>query len=391
MNERKIKIFLLIAGFIYLLTEILTLIYFVWMTKAIKITFIIFFCLNIVCFIFAFLTFLKIYKTEVFIAFLILNSVIYLIILSVNLSKFLNYWKYCPYLITDFDYNLHFERRCELYNINNNSRYLYQYICSYDSSKDFKKNKLKNQIKKDSIICIPLKEIKENEDNEVKNLFINEYKNINNYYCSRTNMPKTYSFVNYKNCKKTKYSLNIVLYIIFIFKLIFTVLTPFFLIIYSLTENIHNRPRIRMREINLSNNEEFRNRIPNNIERNIGNDRIQNRNFNNEENRDNIDNRFRAMVNELIRIRDLFRNLNNNNNNQLNNDTKASENPSMDNSFIKQKTRNIILENKQEYSIETNIKNIISNKDNKKFNAINLEEINIQILNSDKNELRNNS
>ena len=359
------------------------------MTKAIKITYIIFFCFSIVCYIFSFLTFIKIYDASVFIGFLFLNYVIYLIILSVNLRKFLNYWKYCPYLITDFDYNLHFERRCELYNINNNSRYLYQYICSYDSSKDFKKNKLKNQIKKDSIICISLKEIKENEDNEVKNLFINEYKNIKNYYCSRTNMPKTYSFVNHKNCKKAKYSLNIALYIIFIFEFIFLYVFPFCFFIYSIGESLHNRLQMRRREINLSNNEHLRNRFPNNIERNVENDRIQNRNFNNEENRDNIDNRFRAMINELNRLRDLFRNLNNNNN-QLNNDTKASENPSMDNSFIKQKTRNIILENKQEYSIETNIKNL-SNKNNKKFNAINLEEINIQILNSDKNELRNNS
>ena len=97
------------------------------------------------------------------------------------------------------------------------------------------------------------------------------------------------------------------------------------------------------------------------------------------------------MVNGLNRITDLFRNLRNNNN-QLNNDTKASENPYyMNNSFMKQKTRNIVLENKQEYAIKANIKNIISNKENKIFNVINLEEINIQILNSEKNELKNNN
>ena len=67
--------------------------------------------------------------------------------LSVNLGKFLKYWKYCPYLITDLDYNLHFERRCELYNINNNCRYLYQYICLYDSSQDFKKIILRIKLK----------------------------------------------------------------------------------------------------------------------------------------------------------------------------------------------------------------------------------------------------
>ena len=126
--------------------------------------------------------------------------VVYLIILSLNIIKFFKYWKYCPYLIKDLDYNLHFERRCELYNINHNSRYLYQYICSYDSSKDFKKYYLKYKIQNDNIICIPIKEIK--VINEVIYLFNNEYKNINNYYCSRTNIPDNYSFVNPKNCKK---------------------------------------------------------------------------------------------------------------------------------------------------------------------------------------------
>ena len=303
----------------------------------------------------------------------------------------MKYWKYCPYLITDLDYNLHFERRCELYNINNNSRYSYQYICSYDSSKNFKKNNLKNKIKIDNIICIPVKEIKGNEYNEVKNLFINEYKNFNNYYCSRTNIPKNYSFVNHKDCKKTKYFLSITLYIIFIFEFIFfyIILCISFHIFMSnyFRINVMRGRRVR----NLSNNEDLRNNLPGNIGRNIENELIQNRNVNNEANRNSIDNRFRAMANELNRLRNLFRNLLNNiNNNQLNNDTKESENPYMDNSFIRQKTRNIILENKQEYSIETNIKNIISNKDNKIFKAINLEEINIQILNSESNELRNN-
>ena len=136
----------------------------------------------------------------------------------------------------------------------------------------------------------------------------------------------------------------------------------------------HFRIRMRRGNLNQSNHIELRNRFPNNIERNAENDRIQNRSFNNE------------IANEINRLRDLLRN----NNNQLNNITitNASVNGYMDKSFIKIKTRNIIIENKQEYPIETNIKNIITKKDNK--NAINLEEINIQILNC-KNELINNS
>ena len=390
MTSSKTILFLLIVHFIYLSTEIFTLIFYIWMSAAIKIAFIIFFCSNIIYYICAALFILKIQKKLLFFIPLmcyILNYLIYLIILSVNISKLKKYWKYCPYLVTDLDYSLHFERRCELYNINENSRYSYQYICSYDSSKDFKKNNLKNEIKIDDIICISAKEIKENESNEVKTSFNNEYKNSNNYYCSRTNIPDNYSFVNHKNCKKAKYIWTIILYIIFIFEFIFS----HFIFIYAFPKifNVFGlRERMRRdRDINFP---DFP-AIPDNADINPENDEIQN--TRNEENRNNIINRFRAMEIALNRVTENIRNLINNNinNNQLINDTKASENPYIDNSYIKQKTKNIIIENKQEYSIETNIKNIRAIKDNKIFNAINLDEIDIKIANSEKNELGNKS
>ena len=58
------------------------------------------------------------------------------IYITLIIKYYFEYWKNCPFTITD-DYNLHYQRRCELYNINENSRYLYQYICSYDPSGDF--------------------------------------------------------------------------------------------------------------------------------------------------------------------------------------------------------------------------------------------------------------
>ena len=55
-----------------------------------------------------------------------------------------NYLQECPFLFKSeliphkiLDYE---KRRCELYNIYNNSRYKYQYICSYDVAKDFEAN-----------------------------------------------------------------------------------------------------------------------------------------------------------------------------------------------------------------------------------------------------------
>ena len=229
MDTWKFILFLIITEIIYLLSEILTLIYSVWITKAIKITFIIFFCFNIISYIFAILALVKIYETCFsYISLLVFycNFFVYLVILSVNISKFFKYWKYCPYLIKGLDYNLHFERRCELYNINHNSRCLYQYICSYNSSKDFKKYNIKKEIQNENIICIPVKGIK--ETNVIIYLFNNEYKNINNYYCSRTNIPDNYSFVNHKNCKKAKYSLMIALHVLFILEYIFYSCVLFF-------------------------------------------------------------------------------------------------------------------------------------------------------------------
>ena len=326
----KFRFFLWTIALIYLVNEILILIFTVWITKAIKTAFIIFFCFNVIYYIFIFV---DLYKFEYCFSycsllFFLFNFSAYLIILSVNISKFFKYWKYCPYLLKDLDYNLHFERRCELYNINNNSRYLYQYICSYDSSKDFKKDK---------IICNSVKAI--NETNKVLYLFNNEYQKSNKYYCSRTNMPDNYSFVNHKKCKKANYSWMIALLVIYIFEYIF-----YYVILIFIGEGFHNYQNYRGRR------------------------RERTRNINRLEN------------NEIQ-----------NNNSQTNIDTKSSENPYESNIFMQQKTRNIIIENKQEYSIDTNIKNNILNKENKKPNAISLDEISINISNTEKNEINNNN
>ena len=387
MKISKFRLFVLITEFIYLFSEIFTLIYTIWITKAIKISFIIFFCFNIIYYIFAFLALVKIYVSEFAHLSLLLfyiNFFTYFIILTVNIDQFFKYWKYCPYLIKDLDYNLDFERRCELYNINKNSRYSYQYICSYDSSKDFKKYDLEYEIQNDNIICISVYKIK--KTNEIIFKFNNEYKDNINYYCSRTNSPYNYPFVNHTNCKKVKYSLMIALYIIFIFEFIFYFFLMCIIIIKlsikSCAINHGGRRERREQNIIIRDINRLRNSPQNSIERNVENDNIQNRN--------NELNRIREMRNGFDRIMDLLRPIINNNN-QPNNETKESEKSYGVNNFIQQKTRNIIIENKKEYSIETNIKNIISNKENKVSNSINLEEINIQISNTEKNEIINNN
>ena len=82
-----------------------------------------------------------------------------------------------------------------------NSRYLYQYICSYDSSKDFNVKKeinYKNKNKKENIICLPYKNII--KDNKIIEPFNNEYNNSKKYYCSRTNKPADYNYAKLEDC-----------------------------------------------------------------------------------------------------------------------------------------------------------------------------------------------
>ena len=134
-------------------------------------------------------------------------------VISLNYSKYKKYWLNCPFTITDENYN--YERRCELYNINNNSRYSYQYICSYDSSKEFinkelvskdavkKKKKLQKEIKPEYIICNPV--IKLIPNNSIIDLFNKNY-NKNKYYCSRTDKPKKLSLAKDKDCIKIKFT-----------------------------------------------------------------------------------------------------------------------------------------------------------------------------------------
>ena len=125
-----------------------------------------------------------------------------------------DYWDNCPFFIYD-DLNKHYNRRCELYNINHNSRYSYQYICSFDPSGPFKyetethflydkkvEKKLRKKIQPDYLRCIRLNSLI--TDNEVITLFINEYKNSKNYYCSRTNKPKKNFSISDKDCKSKK-------------------------------------------------------------------------------------------------------------------------------------------------------------------------------------------
>ena len=192
-------VFFGVINFCSLITNIFSLFYNILCSKAFEIvTYISFslFIFFIICYtIFYILTQIS-YRTADKIGIAILITIpifllIYiaeLIILSINLVKFKEFRKECPFNIK-FDEN--YEKRCELFNINTNSRYKYQYICSYNASTDFR---LSKEIKNNKIICIkaktPINYI------EFKNISNNLSNNI--YYCSRTNIPFNNTYINIK-------------------------------------------------------------------------------------------------------------------------------------------------------------------------------------------------
>ena len=159
MEGKKIsRIIILSLGFLFFLNAILTLSYNIWTTKTIKILYNICFFFLFLCYVYIFLLevtlnkfcFRKIrrimYKKTNIIIFLFIYFVLIVcenFILDVNDGNYRKYLKICPYTISDLDLNLHLGRRCDLYNINNNSRYSYQYICSLIQLKNLNIKKTK--------------------------------------------------------------------------------------------------------------------------------------------------------------------------------------------------------------------------------------------------------
>ena len=100
------------------------------------------------------------------------------IIDNLNINNYEKYIKNCPFTFNSdlifFNESIYEKRRCELYNINLNSRYKYQYICSYNASENFKNYKTKDGF--EQIICIPKINIIDNEIIEKFNKICNNKK-----------------------------------------------------------------------------------------------------------------------------------------------------------------------------------------------------------------------
>ena len=166
------------------------------------------------------------------ISFIGLVSVIFTFCFEYLCLKF--YYEYiikCPFLLQNFDYKIHAQRRCELYNINSTNIFPYQYICSFNANYDDRK-------------CSKVEKLIEN--NEIIDSFIKEYyKELNLYYCDLKKQPKFPKKVKPELCdsKLKNYFLiiSIILNCYFFIRCIIIIYYHFRLIIpnINLYENLH--------------------------------------------------------------------------------------------------------------------------------------------------------
>ena len=288
MRITKNKIIKWILGFIFFLSNFFILYIYIWINNIIKLVIIICILFTIVYYIeiilieinFIFEYIYKYYNKirKIYTIFSFVYIFIYpleIFTISFNLGIYeTNFLKDCPYTINNLDYRLHLERRCELYNINNNSRYSYQYICSYDSSKDFaykdfNKNIpkiLTKIIKPKYVICVPVKSLK--SKNKIIKLFLDEYYDSENYYCSRTDKPKNSSYATMEDCNnKLKNNFIFIFFVMFIlqgiyFQMYYKSLEDFNV---NIKDNLVEESNSNINTINQLNNSLKEIRISNNI------------------------------------------------------------------------------------------------------------------------------
>jgi len=164
---------------------------------------------------------IKLEKILIFIPSIVKACVLINCILAIIFyTNYCYYKKYCPFTFSGLDYSLHLKRRCELYNIDNESNYPFQYICSDDESKlnNFNKEffadyKMRNY---SDIKCSKVETLINN--NKVIDEFVKEYYKEELYYCNLEKQIKKFSMsINPKKCQTMGSSSDIfILYHIFL-------------------------------------------------------------------------------------------------------------------------------------------------------------------------------
>ena len=120
---------------------------------------------------------IKLHKINLYFASFLgfVSAILLLLFYYLLIIVYTDYKKICPFLLTNFGYKMHVQRRCELYNINSTNYLPYQYICSFIPESEIRR-------------CSKVEKIIEN--NEVVDAFIKEYyKEQNLYYCDLKRQP----------------------------------------------------------------------------------------------------------------------------------------------------------------------------------------------------------
>ena len=190
----------------------------------------------------------------------IVGSIIRLIDSSNN-KNYRNYIADCPFTFnsnrTTFSESIYGERLCELYNINLNSRYKYQYICSYNASEDFKSDKTKDGF--DKIVCVSkINNIKGNDIiNKFSSLYENKDKNESNlFYCSRIDEPKKDDYIKEEVCSNENKFKSIIEYLLLLIDIIRLCHNQFHKI---LDKELSNREQNMIDTLRIYNNARFGN------------------------------------------------------------------------------------------------------------------------------------
>ena len=160
--------------------------------------------------------------------------------------EYINYKMFCPFTLDKLDYKLHFKRRCQLYNIDQENYYPFQYICSY--------NPEKNQIntifsEKDSISrysefrCSKVEILIKN--NQFIDDFVKEYYKEDIYYCNfKKQINNFYESINPRLCGTSMFYPEVILILVLFLVISFILFN--FTYFRNIKANINVRPYIAL-------------------------------------------------------------------------------------------------------------------------------------------------
>ena len=228
MQEKTKDIISIITYAIFIVLTILTLIFLPMTSKSLAIAnylisslYLLIYCYIIIYFIIN----KKKPKSKSFLLIILdLILVSELIAFSLNSEYYGRYKKICPFTLSNVDLKSHFEKRCEFYNKNDNSRYSYQYICSYNAYndlEDFHPNKNDYETSNELVILRCLEYKNKIDGNYIISEFVKEYNNTNKYYCSLVYRPKVNNYIDSKECMKDRKTINTLATILLFIQIIF--------------------------------------------------------------------------------------------------------------------------------------------------------------------------